>query len=533
MGRRSISILEQSPLKLMTKYVLPLLIIALSLSFFRLGFVKLFDVDEAVFSAATKAMVQSGKLLTPTYNGENRYDKPILFYWLMAASYEAFGINNFAARFPSALAAVCLALALFLFVRHSHGEKSAFYAALSFVLSVYFLIYSRAAVTDMSLTLFISLSLFSFYLSTVYRSIAPVKASRYLWGFYAFSALAFLTKGLIGILFPFSIALIYLYAVEGKGSLRNIITVKGILIFLILAAPWYSAQVAVNGKEFIDQFFIKHHFERYVGVISGHSGPIYYYIPVLFIGLFPWVAFLPSGIRAVFRDKGRLNIFAFIWVSFVVVFFSLSTTKLPNYILPAVPAAVILISSGMTEGEKKRDRFAYLFMALLAAALGCGLVFARSYLIRYGIAEDGGLIIAGAVMAAVILADLYAVIGNKSPHPVLFCLTGLFMAVLLVTALPAAGDYLQGTLYKYSVYAKEKLPPDEPIITYAINKPSIVFYSGHKIIHAGSENELKALMDTAPHHALVIAKTKDRGKVEALGLKVLEMDSQYGLFEKK
>src|SRR5208283_5224355 len=131
----------------MTKYVLPLLIIALLLSFFRLGFITLFDVDEAVFSTATKEMVQSGNLITPTYNGEKRCDKPILFYWLMAASYEVFGVNNFAARFPSALAAVCLTLALFLFVRQSHGEKMAFYAAFSFVLSIYFLIYSHAAVT--------------------------------------------------------------------------------------------------------------------------------------------------------------------------------------------------------------------------------------------------------------------------------------------------------------------------------------------------------------------------------------------------
>ncbi len=517
----------------MTKYVLSLLIIALSLSFFRLGFVKLFDVDEAVFSAATKEMVQSGNFITPTYNGENRYDKPILFYWLMAASYEAFGTNNFAARFPSALAAVCLALALFLFVRQSHGEKRAFYASLSFVLSIYFLIYSRSAVTDMSLTLFISVSLFSFYLSMAYRSVAPVKASRYLCGFYAFSALAFLTKGLIGIVFPFSIALIYLYAVEGKRGLRNIISVKGIVIFLILSVPWYAAQISINGQEFIDQFFIKHHFKRFAGVISGHSGPVYYYIPVLLLGLFPWVAFLPSGIRAVFREKDRLNLFAFIWAAFVVVFFSLSVTKLPNYILPAVPAAVILIASGMNEGEKARGRFAYLFMALLAAALGCGLVLSRPYLIRYGIPEDGGTIIAGAVMAALILADLYAVISNKRLYPVLFCLTGLLLSVMLVKALPDAGEYLQGTLYRYSLYAKEKLPPDERIITYGLNKPSVVFYSGHKIIHAGSEDELKALMDTTRHHALVIAKTKDSRKIEALGFNVLEMDSRYALFEKK
>ena len=136
-------------------------------------------------------------------------------------------------------------------------------------------------------------------------------------------------------------------------------------------------------------------------------------------------------------------------------------------------------------------------------------------------------------MAAVILADFYAVFRNKSQYPVLFCLMGVFIAVLLVKALPAAGEYLQGRLYRYSLYAKEKLPTDERIITYGINKPSIVFYSGHKIIHAGSENELKALSGPTPHHELVIAKTKDKDKIEALGFNVLELDSSYGLFEKK
>ncbi len=510
----------------MAKYILPLVIIALLMSFFRLGFVSLFDVDEAVFSAATKEMVQSGNWITPTYNGENRYDKPVLFYWLMAASYKALGVNNFSSRFPSALAASCLVLALFLFVRPFHGEKRAFYAALSFVLSLYYLIYSHAAVTDMVLTLFISLSLFSFYLFT------DKKTPGYLYGFYSFSALAFLTKGLIGIVFPFGIALIYLCATEGKTGIRNIITLKGIAIFLVLSAPWYSAQIAINGREFIDQFFIKHHFKRFAGVISGHSGPLYFYIPALLIGLFPWVAFLPSGIRAVFREKDRLNLFAFIWVAFIVVFFSLSTTKLPNYILPAIPAAVILIASGMTSGEKSWDRFAYLFMALLAVLLGCGFVLARSYLIKYGIPADGWLMITGAVMAAVAVVALYTSITNKNPYPVLCALLGLFMAVLLVKALPAADGYLQGTLYRYSLYAKEKLLPDERIIAYGINKPSIVFYSGHKIINAGSENDLKGLMDKTPH-AFVIAKTKDSGVIESLGFNVVESDAQYALFEKK
>lgn len=514
----------------MSRYILPLIFTALLVSFLRLGFIPLIDVDEAVFSAATKEMVQTGNWITPTYNGENRYDKPILFYWLMALSYKAFGIGNFAARFPSALAAACLVSALFLFVRSSHGDKSGLYAAFSFMLSVYFLVYSHTAVTDMVLTLFISLSLFSFYMSG--QSTNKSEEQNYIYGFYAFSALAFLTKGLIGIVFPFGIAMIYLCATRGPAGIRNMINLKGIVIFLLLSVPWYSAEFSVNGREFFEQFIIKHHFKRYAGVISGHSGPIYYYVPVLLVGLFPWIAFLPSGIRAVFRTKDKLNLFAFIWAAFVVVFFSFSTTKLPNYILPAIPAACIIVASGMDSGERKWNRFSWSFMAFLSALVCCGLLLARTYLLRYGIQADGWLFIAAAVIAAIAVTDLYALIAGKGFYPEMYGLMGIFVILLLVKALPAAGDYLQGTLYRYSIYARDTLPRGERIITYGINNPSIVFYSGHKIIHAGSEDDLKALLKPA-QHALAIAKTKDRAGLEALGFRVVDMDARYALLERK
>src|SRR5512135_1129732 len=109
---------------------------AMFLSLFRLGAPRLFDVDEAVFSEATREMVVSRDWITPTYNGENRYDKPILFYWLMAASYKVFGVNEFGARFPSACAAVLLIFFLFLAVKRFSGPESAPYSALSAVLSV-------------------------------------------------------------------------------------------------------------------------------------------------------------------------------------------------------------------------------------------------------------------------------------------------------------------------------------------------------------------------------------------------------------
>ena len=204
----------------MKKYLFLIILIAVFVSFFRLGSVTLFDVDEAVFAQATKEMIESADWITPTYNGETRYDKPILFYWLMAASYKVFGINEFAARFPSALSGVLLVLSVFLFAGHFRDVKEAFYASIPFALSIYFFMYSHAAVTDMALSLFITLSLFSFYLSLK-------TDKRYIYGFYSCSALAFLTKGLIGIVFPFGIAIIYLLASERLQGLKKIFHFKG------------------------------------------------------------------------------------------------------------------------------------------------------------------------------------------------------------------------------------------------------------------------------------------------------------------
>jgi 4-amino-4-deoxy-L-arabinose transferase-like glycosyltransferase len=524
----------------MTKFLLPLVAIALLMSFFGLGSATLFDVDEAVFSEATKEMVESGDWITPTYNGENRYDKPILFYWLMAVSYKVFGVNEFGARFPSALSGFLLCLALFFFVRHFHDTERAFYAALPLTLSLYFLVYSHAAVTDMALTLFITLGLFSFFLSLESRE----GAGRYLYGLYVFSALAFLTKGLIGILFPFGIAVLYQTATEGVKGMKRVFSAGGMLLFLVLSAPWYIAQLGINGNEFIQQFFIKHHFNRYTGVISGHRGPFYYYIPVVLAGLMPWVAFLPGGIRNVFRkpspdeEKGVLpgtgndpGLFAFTWFSFIFLFFSLSTTKLPNYILPAVPAAVILISSGMAARDRWR-KYANAGIAVIMVAIGIAFLISEKYLIKFGISDTGWTLPAGLMACALALICLYATVTGKTLYGLVSLMMVTFLLLLSVKVLPLANRQLQGTLHKYSLSARERLDREEKIIVYGINHPSIVFYSDRRIVRVGNRDELKPLLARGGR-LLLIAKAKEITGLTPLGFEVLEEDGRYAILERQ
>ena len=187
----------------------------------------------------------------------------------------------------------------------------------------------------MTLTLFISLSLFSFYFSQGHDE-KPL----YIYGFYLFSALAFLTKGLIGIVFPFGIAITYLFLTERWQGIKKVFNLKGMILFVVVSAPWYLSQYAVNGHEFIYQFFIKHHFKRYLDVISGHKGPFYYYVPVLIAGLFPWSMFLPAGLRNAIKSKDRFFLFAACMVCLHICIFLFFYHKAPK--LPAACCACCL-----------------------------------------------------------------------------------------------------------------------------------------------------------------------------------------------
>lgn len=525
----------------MTRFLLPLIAAALFLSFFRLGAVTLFDVDEAVFSEATKEMVQSGDWMTPTYNGVNRYDKPILFYWLMAIPYKLFGINEFSARFPSALAAFLLSLSTFLFAAYAPSVtgktqegpdwQRGLYASLPLTLSLYFLVYSHAAVVDMTLTLFISLSLFSFYIFVARNAAGSGKANIYIALFYAFSALAFLTKGLIGIMFPFGIALVYMVITEGWRGAGKVFSLKGALLFLLISAPWYLAQFSINGGEFIDQFFIKHHFKRFTEVNSGHGGAFYYYVPVLICGLFPWIAFLPSGIRESWSRTNTLGLFGLIWFFAIFVFFSLSTTKLPNYILPSVPAASVLISHGMLSLDKKRVRYAHVFITVVALLACVALIVASGRLTKLYPGDTGWLPAAAGIMLAMAMVSGYVLATKKNAHFYTSAAMVLFLLLLSVKAMPFVNSALQGTLHSYSLYAKERLGPNDRVIAYNLNQPSIVFYSDRKVAQIDDRNSLFSHVE-AIKHAVAIAKTKDKEVLENAGFVVIRDDGKYVLLEK-
>ncbi len=486
-----------------------LFFIVMTLAFFKLGSFILFDVDEAVFSEATREMVQTGNYITPTYNYEPRYDKPILFYWLMSMSFRLFGINEFSARFFSAVFGVALVAITYLFVKTVHSKKGALWSSLCLLLNLQFFVYTHSAVTDMTLTFFITASLYSFFIgsSIEERGNRRSGSRRWYYLFWISTALAVLTKGIIGILFPVTIVFLYLLFAGRLRHSRSLVSPAMIIVFLAVSSPWFIAEFYVKGWEFFDAFIVKHHFKRYTDVISSHSGPAYYYLGIIVIGFFPWVAFLPGAVyRAV---KGRsLYLFTAVWFFFILLFFSISKTKLPNYILSLFPAMAIITGvhiSGFSRKSLNRYAFGFLF--------GISIIFAViiSILPHAGIKmeityPDSFFYIFGGLFALIALFAMFHRNNPKISLAGISTVTAFLLIYLATYGIPPVNLHLQKELYVYSKYSIEALDGNGILATYEINQPSIVFYSKRKIekVESGGLERLNRLVDT--HDTLVITK---------------------------
>ena len=306
-----------------------LITIALLNFFLPLGFVPLFDLDEGAFSEATREMLESGNYITTYLNGDLRFDKPILIYWLQAFSIKLFGLNEFALRLPSAIAASLWVFTIWHFARRYFNEKVAFYATLSMLGALQINIIAKAAIADALLNLFIALSLFSVWLYL------ESKRLRYLYFAFATIAIGFLTKGPVAILIPLATTFFYLLL---KRDLKQFLSILfnpiGIAIFLLIAMPWYILEYIDQGEKFINGFFLKHNLERFNSSFESHSGSLFYYIPVLLIGFLPFTTPLLKSFYRVMSSLGTpVMKYLFIWFLFVFLFFSLSGTKLPHYVI--------------------------------------------------------------------------------------------------------------------------------------------------------------------------------------------------------
>lgn len=293
-----------------------------------LGQAPLFDEDEGAFSEATQEMVTSGDYLTTRVNGVLRFDKPILTYWLQAASAYLFGFNEWAMRLPSALASIGWMLAIYGFARRRLDATTARIAVIIAACSLQITIIGKAAIADALLNAFLAIAMFC-----LYESLTTARR-RYAFGFWVAAALGFLTKGPIALLIPGAVGAIYPLRWRTWKGLGTLLYPPALLLFGLIALPWYWLEYEEQGQAFIDGFFMHHNVERFKNPFEGHAGSWLYYLPVGLVGLMPFTPLAIQVLRRV-RSYGQtpLGFYLLSWFLFVFAFFSLSGTKLPHYLI--------------------------------------------------------------------------------------------------------------------------------------------------------------------------------------------------------
>ena len=327
------------------------LFIAILINFYlTLSLTPLFNLDEGAFSEATREMFLNHNFITTYLNGNLRFDKPILIYWLQAISTIIFGFNEFALRLPSAIAATLWALGIYFFTKKLFDEKKAIFASFFMVTTLQIGLIAKAAIADSLLNMFIAFSMFSLYLYL------KEKKEKYLLLAFAFVGFGFLTKGPVAILIPLATYFIYsLINKDFKQFLKDVFNIKGIIIFSIIALPWYILEFKQEGMKFINGFFLKHNLKRFDTSFEHHKGSLFYYIPVVLIGLLPWTSlFLKYLFKIKEMIKNDFVLFGSIWFFFVFLFFSLSGTKLPHYVIYGYTPLFIFMSLSF---EKIKSEF--------------------------------------------------------------------------------------------------------------------------------------------------------------------------------
>lgn len=306
--------------------------------------------DEGRYSEIPRYMATSGDWITPRLNGIKYFEKPPLQYWATAAAYEVFGEHHWTARLWPALTGFLGVLLMFHVGTRLYGADAGLYAALVLGSSLLYTGMAHILTLDMGLTFFLGLAMAGMLLALDPR--ADARTNR-VWMHVAAAgcALAVLSKGLIGIVLPGAVIVLYMLVKRDFALVRRLHLVTGGLLFLAISAPWFVA-VSIANPEFPQFFFIHEHWQRYTSTIHQRYQPWYYFIPILLIGILPWVVTACDALAGAFKrprtDGFDATLFLLLWSGFIIVFFSLSDSKLPSYILPMFPALALLIALRLT-----------------------------------------------------------------------------------------------------------------------------------------------------------------------------------------
>jgi 4-amino-4-deoxy-L-arabinose transferase-like glycosyltransferase len=311
-----------------------------------LGAHSLWDMDEGVNAESAREMLESGNWITPYFNYEVRTSKPAMSCWIIGLSYKAFGVNEFAARFPSVLFGLASVVVAYEFGRRLFSATTGLLSALILASCIEFCVISHAVTPDPPLVFFLLLALFIYWIG--------FETGNRWWPipFGVLAGLAVLTKGPIGIGMPCAIVVGHLLWTRRRSALRVRPLLLGALAFILTAGPWYGLVTLDTKGKWVEVFLLNENLNRFSQPSDGHAGGVYYHAVAVIVLFGPWAVFLPAalwyGVRAARNvneagdqssDKYR---FLIVWFFAFLLIFSLAATKLPNYLVPAYPAIALL-----------------------------------------------------------------------------------------------------------------------------------------------------------------------------------------------
>ena len=368
------------PSTLAKRVYLFLFIIVIAFYIYGLGKLPLLGPDEPRYAQIAREMLSNRDLITPTLGGHTWFEKPALLYWLIAASFKVFGVSEWSARLGPAICGVLTILAVWCVAREV-DRGMGFWSLIVTASCLGLIVFSRAASFDVVVTMTTTWSLAFFLL----HELPTTKRKRLLlMGFYSFVGLSLLAKGLVGVVIPFGVVAFYYLlraltnfsrkGAKAQGKTQSLLgafvrafaplrekspvllsLIWGIPLALAVSAIWYGPVIARHGWSFIDEFFVQHHFARYVSNKYHHPQPIWFYPAIILMLALPWTVHLIAALARVrswsWRGDDSLSVvrvFSLAWLLLPIVFFSFSGSKLPGYIVPAVPAAALLVSDGLT-----------------------------------------------------------------------------------------------------------------------------------------------------------------------------------------
>ncbi len=524
--------------KIFEKPIISIVLLAVMsyfLFFYGLGAMALTDPDETFYAQTAKEMLERNEWSTPYLYGKPQFEKPILFYMLVEMSYRFFGVNEFAARLPSAVFAFLGLVALYLLGSILFNRRVGFLAALVLGASIEYLILGRACITDMVLGTYLLIGFLFFFIAHIKK--LPV--------FYVLSSAVFakavLTKGPVFIVLACLTILIYLVWAKELKSLKKMPLLWMAAAFLLVALPWYMVSYKLHGMAFIDEFFGFHNINRFTQSEHKIGSEFYYNIPILFGGLAPWSVFLPAAIWHLFKKmKGagperKGLIFVISWFAVIFGFFTVSSTKLPTYIFPAFFSAALVVAvffdDYLTAPDKKPTatwfKYSYYFLVLgiLIAAIVTPIVIYQEYPVA-----TGGSILAAIFFVFGMLVSLFAFLKGKRTAAIVLVAYAFILCLNPVKGMILPEIERYETSKPIALKLKTMMKPEERIGSESNFLAGLAFYTGKFPVDLDIHQNLVWFMESKDRVWAVI-KEKNHRQLYELATEPFCMKASYMVYK--